>query len=526
MRRLMHLAARTPERYEFGPFFMDVEECELRCDGQPIPLPGKAFELLLVLVRRAGRTVGKAELLNALWSGTIVEESNLTQTVFLLRRALAETGGEVVYVETVPRRGYKFVAPLVELVPKPEPAQELPQVTVPPGALNPGSRSYGWIWPAVTSVSLLIAAGALFTSLRQPAGVDLSKYRYQPFAFSDEPEWSGAWSPDGKNIAFIRGGDTRFAVGKLMVQPFDSTRAVQVLEKAAYPLAWSADGTRIFYFGGDGVYVVSRAGGQPERILAGVRSFDVSRDGKAMAVWKAVTNGNGVRASVWISSPVGAGLREYRPAPFAVQGALSNGSASNEYLRFSPNGKLLYLSRLSENTTREAWLLPFPPGSGAPRRLFRNNSGFVPGAASWMPDNRRMVIANQLSLWLVDARTESMTRLDDGTNGQNDPAVSPDGKRLLLSRWTLSADLFELPLDGSPPRKLLATTLAEFSPSWSRKGDQFAFIRERNDIRELWVHSSQGEWDRLIVTPPKISPKEASCPRRTSLRMEHASHIE
>jgi DNA-binding winged helix-turn-helix (wHTH) protein len=356
----MHLAARTPERYEFGPFFMDVEESELRRDGQPIPLPGKAFELLLVLVRRAGRTVGKAELLDALWSGTIVEESNLTQTVFLLRRTLAEAGGEAAYIETVPRRGYKFVAPLVELVPKPEPAQERPLATVPPEALNPGSKSYGWIWPAATLLSLLIAAGALFTSLRQPGRVDLSKYRYQPFALSDESEWGGAWSPDGKDIAFIRGGDSRLAVGKLMVQPFDSTKAVQVLEKAALPLAWSADGTRIFYFGGDGVYVVSRAGGQPERILASVGFFDVSRDGKTMAVWKTVS-GKSVRGSVWISSPVGAEPREYQPAPFAVQGA-----RNDVHLRFSPNGKLLYLSRLTENTTVRRGCFRFPLAAALP----------------------------------------------------------------------------------------------------------------------------------------------------------------
>jgi DNA-binding winged helix-turn-helix (wHTH) protein/Tol biopolymer transport system component len=515
----MQLALRPPERYKFGPFLLDVDERELRRENQPIPLPGKAFELLLVLVRRAGRTVGKPELLNTLWPGTSVEESNLTQTVFLLRRALSEAGDEAAYIETVPRRGYRFVAPLERSAPEPEPAERDLQVTAQLETVIPVRRSYGWIWPAVTSVSLLLAAGTLFAWLRQPPHVDLSKYRYEPFAYSEESEWSGAWSPDGKNIAFIRGGDTRFAGGKLMVQAVDSTRAVRVLERAAYPLAWSADGMRIFYFGGDGIYAVSRAGGQPERILAGVRSFDVSRDGKTIAVWKADGNGNGVRASVWISSPAGAKLKEYQPSPFAVQGALSN-----EYLRFSPNGKLLYVSRFSENITREAWLLPFPPGSGAPRRLFRNNSEVVPGAASWMPDNRHMVMANKLSLWLVDTRTESMTRLDDGTNGQNDPAVSPDGKRLLLSRWMPSADLFELPLDGSPPRKLLATTLAEFSPSWSRKGDQFAFIRERNVLRELWVHSSQGEWDRPIVTP-EISPKEASCPGRRSLQMEHGSHI-
>src|SRR5262249_29454679 len=77
---------------------------------------------------------------------------------------------------------------------------------------------------------------------------------------------------------------------------------------------------------------------------------------------------------------------------------------------------------------------------------------------------------------------------------------SPDGRRLLLSRQATNADIFELPLDGSAPHKLLATTLPEFAPSWSRKGDEFAYITQRNGTYELWIHSAQGEWDRPVVT--------------------------
>ena len=488
----MQLASQAPKRYEFGPFHLDVDEHELRRGGQVVPLPGKAFELLVALVRQAGRTVTKGELLASLWPDTAVEESNLTQTMFLLRRALGDAGEESASIETVPRRGYKFVAPLVGV--EPDPAEQ--EVS---DAEQPVAKNYRWIWPAATSASLLLAAVVTVLWLRQPVPVDLSSYRYRAFTNSEEADFPGTWSPDGKAIAFLRGGARLIDPARLMVQAADSTRAVQVLARARFPVAWPADGSRIFFFGSDGIYAVSPAGGRPELVLAGVRYFDVSPEGKTLAVWKADRSQNGVRTSVWIASPPGAEPHEYLPAPFAVQG-----SSVPVFLHFSPNGKLLYLNRFSANGTTEAWLLPFPPGSGQPRRLFRNDSKIQTGNFSWMPDSRRAVLTSNLGLSLLDTQTESMTRLDDGSSSQGTPVLSPDGKRLLLNRTTISSDLFELPLDGTAPRKLLATSLPEFAPSWSRKGNEFAFLTIRNKGAELWVHSSQGDWDRPVVSPQEL----------------------
>lgn len=97
-------------QYRFGPFQLDVEERELRRDGEVIALTAKTFDLLLILVQGAGRTFTKSELLNSLWPGAVVEESNLSQTIFLLRKALGENGDNGDYVRTLPRRGYKFIA--------------------------------------------------------------------------------------------------------------------------------------------------------------------------------------------------------------------------------------------------------------------------------------------------------------------------------------------------------------------------------------------------------------------------------
>ena len=98
---------------QFGEFTLDIGERVLLRNGRPVPLTPKAFDVLAVLAARPGRLVTKDELLNEVWPNAIVEESNLAYHVFALRKALGETDGER-FVETVPRHGYRFVAPLKE----------------------------------------------------------------------------------------------------------------------------------------------------------------------------------------------------------------------------------------------------------------------------------------------------------------------------------------------------------------------------------------------------------------------------
>lgn len=93
--------------YEFGPYRLDVACRSLECDGEVVPLPPKAVEVLAELVKRSGEVVAKRELMEAVWPETFVEEANLNQMIFLLRRAL-NASRESEYITTIPRRGYRF----------------------------------------------------------------------------------------------------------------------------------------------------------------------------------------------------------------------------------------------------------------------------------------------------------------------------------------------------------------------------------------------------------------------------------
>ncbi len=96
--------------YEFGPFQMDPDKQILLRGNDPIPVTPKAFETLLVLVRRSREVVSKEELLKEVWPNSFVEESNLSQNIFLLRKALGDTAENRKYIVTLPGRGYRFAA--------------------------------------------------------------------------------------------------------------------------------------------------------------------------------------------------------------------------------------------------------------------------------------------------------------------------------------------------------------------------------------------------------------------------------
>src|SRR5688572_16050432 len=100
--------------YDFGRFRLKTAERILLREGELVPLTPKVFDILITLVENRGHVVAKDDLMKRVWPSTYVEEGNLTQNISLLRKALGETAGGIQFIETVPRRGYRFVADISE----------------------------------------------------------------------------------------------------------------------------------------------------------------------------------------------------------------------------------------------------------------------------------------------------------------------------------------------------------------------------------------------------------------------------
>ena len=98
------------ERYAFGPFQLISVERQLLRDGSPVPITNKAFETLLTLVGRSGHLVEKSELIAAVWKDSCVEEGNLAVTISMIRKALGDSRRDQKYIQTITKRGYRFVA--------------------------------------------------------------------------------------------------------------------------------------------------------------------------------------------------------------------------------------------------------------------------------------------------------------------------------------------------------------------------------------------------------------------------------
>ena len=156
----MGTSVKAKHIYEFGAYRLDIAEKVLFCQGQAVPIPPKDLETLVVLVERAGHIVGKDELLEKVWPGVFIEENNLARRIFNLRQVLGEGPDGRKYIETVPKRGYRFVGSIRD---RGESADSLAPATPTSDSQRPGARADHWrrIWTWVLVAVLLVAASLL-----------------------------------------------------------------------------------------------------------------------------------------------------------------------------------------------------------------------------------------------------------------------------------------------------------------------------------------------------------------------------
>src|SRR5262245_11772178 len=189
----------TKAFWEFGPFRVDPVKRTLLRDEVTVSLPGKALDVLLVLLQNHGTTVTKDELMKAVWPDTFVEEGNLSQTVFVLRKTLGDVDGRI-FIVTEPRKGYRFVGNLTAVAGNGE-------------SRPPESQAHSRNRPMCASPAVWMVAVAALAAVLGGLGIGRSGMRRaagepRPMRFSVTPPegivfQEGRISPDGKWLAFI-----------------------------------------------------------------------------------------------------------------------------------------------------------------------------------------------------------------------------------------------------------------------------------------------------------------------------------
>lgn len=257
-----------PRAYEFGPYRLEVDLRQLLRDDEVMALTPKAFDTLLALVRRRDRVVDKDELMKIVWPDSFVSEDSLTQSISVLRRVLGDVTNQPQFILTIPRRGYRFNAPVVEIRPAPSTGHhraESSETSTPNNIeARPArtDRSRSWI-SAIVVVSALAALGLVVRALlvATPPAAGPLRFVVNP------PEGvtvvtGGALSPDGRHLAFVATDASKHT--KLWIRDLDASesRSLPGTEGAFRPF-WSPDSRFIGFFAGAALKKVDLTGDAP-----------------------------------------------------------------------------------------------------------------------------------------------------------------------------------------------------------------------------------------------------------------------
>ena len=263
--------------YEFGDYKIEKTERLLTRRGEVVPLPPKAVELLFVLLESGGRVITKDELMNLVWADSFVEEANLSRNVFLLRKVLGEGENGGKFIETIPRRGYRFVADVAEtnseeaieiiahertrshiVIEEEIETDDAPEKLIEAEAHQPASAPPLNLPPAVSRkltpfvlvplLILIIGAVIVGYFVLQPRRAEqnapLSQQRLvSTFAGSHT---AASFSPDGERIAFINEVN---GVPQIWIKNLTGGEPVQITlgEEHAERPRWSPVGDEIAY---------------------------------------------------------------------------------------------------------------------------------------------------------------------------------------------------------------------------------------------------------------------------------------
>ena len=489
------------EIYEFHGFRLDTRRRALQApDGRDIPLRGRVFDTLCVLVRRAGHPVSKAELMQAVWPDAVVEENNLNQAISTLRRALGDNRHKPTFITTITGQGYQFVAAVNALPSAQTDVPDQAEATAAAGdgpagagvAQGPGlsqraspretaespaaakAPQTGAPRSALAAVLALAALLVALVLLRVPEGdeapsertaISLASARLAtPFEGAHS---SPALSPDGNMLAFV---SDRSGTPQLWLKAFPDGQPVQVTDgdlPASAP-SWSPTGNALLFERPTAnlvpaVWMVDALGTQPPRlILEDARrprfapdgsSFVFERGGKGIHI--ASLDGGGSRALKDI--PDTPGFAEPMPAINAAGDIAfvlaDEGPVGNLWLYRAMDRRFIQLTQSD---------------SGLP--------GVMAQSPAWLPGGRSIVYAAapedamNFHLWLADAETGGTQRLSTGVGGYGEPVVSADGSVLAYAHARPSWRLLATDTDTGAERTILESRSPIALPQVSADG--------------------------------------------------------
>lgn len=545
------MVLQTGDWYEFGPFRLEPAERRLLRNGKKVPLPPKAFDVLVVLVGRAGHLVTKEELLRDVWAGTFVEDANLSYTVSLLRRALQTGSDDDRYIDTEQKLGYRFTGAVQTLAADGLPRQPAAILTVTPvrpteavagptssDLPSPGSwfrdRRWGLVAVGVGALGLGLATAVFFRQPRQAAPSPLQRFdvtlpAHITLTRHDQP----VISPDGGRVAYTGlSGGTR----QLWVKPLAGPTAVALpgTEGAMMPF-WSPDSRRLAFYADRKLKTIDVDGG-PVTIVCG----DLPGPSAFSGAWASgvIVFSNGPLYRVADKGGIPAAITRVEPSErrHFVRSFLSDGRRFLfEDMRFPQN---VYVGSLDNSNQKHRVNIG---GLASPIRGLTASRGHLVYA------QRETVVAQAFDEVALEIRgTPIMLAETDATPWQPKPSaspgtlvfrstgsamrqltfrgrdgrhlgelggpapdtqvdLSPSGTRAILVRggpWPEDRDLWLADLTTGNTSILTRRPGLDSDPAWSADGGRIAYSSSRDGtIAPFVIDLDTGKEDKLVNSP-------------------------
>ncbi len=550
-------------RFEFGEFTLDGREKSLACAGKPVTVTPKAFELLLVLIENHGHLVEKDELMRRVWTESYVEEGNLAYTIRLLRKALNDDSQNPRFIETVPRRGYRFIhqvqIPEQERVngQTGEQANEI-ALSDSPSTLQPFIPLQSSAPPVKKTSVVLLAAAVLLIAVvalggwyarNSRAAVD-APVLSAPFSVeklsTDGKVLNAVVSSDGKNVVYTNGFKDKQSVWLRQLETSNHVEIIPPSDDFYYGLAFSPDGNFIYFTRKPknverqaDIYRVSIFGGVPQQIVSEAQGWiSVAPDGRRISFVRCPRLEN-ENCSLWIADALdGKNERKLvsRPRPMRI--------GDHE---FSPDGQsIAFVAGQSSSGANEFSLSEIDLATGTERELTAQKFFNVKSLA-WLPNKSGwLVTASRIPdktfrIWQVSASTgdaapltkdsESYANLSLNRDANllvstqvkeefylqllsaedssaaprvivkaSTVAFAPDGKIIFSSAMTGNNEIWSINADGSGQRQLTSDAAEDIRAAVSPDGDSIFFSSNRTGEHHVWRMNHDGSTQKQVTT--------------------------
>jgi Tol biopolymer transport system component/DNA-binding winged helix-turn-helix (wHTH) protein len=500
--------------FRFGDFEFSVRAGELRKSGEIVRLQFQPLRVLLVLLECSGEVVTRDEIRERAWQDDSIQDfdNSLRVAVAKLRQAFGDSADNPRYIETLPRRGYRWLCPvtihdtqpnvfeaeLVEdgshdaiLLPQAPPLVEPPKAI----SLEPSRRA---ILLQRFAVSLALWAGVVAAVWFMRPRLPISAPSVLPLTTYPGLEFMPALSPDGTRVAFAWTGPNASNPWGVYVKQVGEDRAQRVTD--APPGAsdsdpvWTPDGRSVVFFRRDGpasgIYIAPAQGGAARQLVAvsladrRIRRarFDISPDGSTIVYPDVV----GERKTVALYA---LDLRAMKSRQLTFPPPESEGDGDPA---FSHDGKRVAFQR-DVLDLQQVYVVPAAEGDA--QVLTENNRIDIDGLA-WTLDDGQILLGGQQLRRIPSARAAELSAVVPYVPG---PALFPSlrGNRLAYTQARDNANIWKLDLrspsqSSGEPAKLISSTRQQAAASFSPDGTQIAFQSDRSGSWEIWKCNRDG----------------------------------